>query len=755
MASSSEDPRVVRKEFGLLYAGLFNKIRFPGRFQVDETGNRVVDSPYNTDRIDFTGDVADLYFEPDTFYVNEENDLMIRKRKRDDEGQVTDVQRLKVGKLDLEATEAMRQEFATLGEVQNRVNNIVGGELDSLKDLLNKYTQNSDDLGGFVDLLNQQIQDRTVALDDLKQNVRDIINSKINREQAREEIVSLAYPREQVDQKIAELQEGEVRRTGDLLQNTRALEETLYQIEKASGDDLSDVRRILSDEYVRLSVFENAMQDVVRGSGLDERLTEYVRADQYQQDLSNSLVTRTYLNDYAYAKEALDQRFNQITTDLSGTNQSLTDRYINSIKTYVSFENFPNRLAVEIPNYNLVAFQPDLTNLEDLLKNRIQQVRAIAERSSSDTTVLRGTLNTLEDSMLQWRKDISDLLNSRISSIDGDTAALQNLFQSVVDANASSISSLSTRVTNNSEALGFGDDPSARLFAYISDLDTALASINSVRDTLLPSLETKVDDNTSTITSNQSQFNTFRTRVIEDFLDLTDQAKVDDFKNQLEVDLAGFTKDEMRGFLNTFYNRNFGPARYYPVRKGWVRATLTKPNTNAGLGLNKRTAFYDLQAADGNTYERINLAAPASTGVAGDDFNRDPQQMLDLIETSYDKVDFFRIFFSKGDVYVLYPKSSVLGNGSSLDGRDMRFVYALQDTTTDNLVTTDNYTPYSVHLWRQTVREYSDTDATIARIDRIVPIRPWASTKKPTRFRFDMDIDCMPDGVGFTGLGTV
>ena len=747
----ADEPRLVRTEFGLLYGGLFNKIRFPGRFQVDQSGNRVLDSPYNMPRIDFTGDISELYFEPDTFYVDTENELRIRKRKRNEEGEVTDIQTLKVGKLDLEATEAMRQEFVTLGEAQNQVNSVVGGELDKLKDLLNKYSQNSDDLQGFVSLLEQQIGSRVVSLEELSQNLRDLINEKTTLEQVGREILIKAYSKSEVDRKLEDLEIRDTDRAQSALRDTRALEEALYQVERSSNDTISDIRRILSDEYVPRSVFENADAQTVKTDQLDTRLQDYATTSRLVNDLTN-YVTFANLGDYAYEKQEIDTRLNGIVQDLSGTNQDLTDRYINSIKTYVSYSNFANVLGSKIPQYEQLVYQSDLADAERVLRDRVQQAKITADTNNSEITVLRGVVDTLEDSILQWKQEITAMINERINSLDGDTTALQNLFQSIVDENANSIDSLRTRVTNVTESLGFGSDASARLFAYSSDLATLQQSFNGIKDSKIPSIETDITDNLNTITSNYNEFSTFKDRVVNDFLDTTNQTDVNNLIDQIEVTLAGYTKDEMRGFLNDFYNRNFGPPRYYPVRKGWLHVTINRPNTGTSVGISEKPLFTK-EAADGVTYQRVVLTAPSSTAVAGDDFGLDPGPMLDRIESSYDSVDYFRIFYSNGSVYVLFPKSVKIGTGSALDGIDMRFVYDLQDTTTSNLVQTSNYTPYPVQLWRQTLRDYSDSDRTIARIDRIYPIRPWASTTRPSRFRFDMMIDCMPDSVGFTGLG--
>lgn len=750
--TSTDQARLVRKEFGLLYGGVFNKIRFPGRFQVDESGNRVVDSPYNMNEIDFTGDVSELYFEPDTFYIDNDNELRIRKRKRDDEGKVTDVKTLKVGKLDLEATEAMRQEFITQGQSQNQVNSIVGGELDNLKELLGKYSQNSEDLQGFVSLLEQQIGSRVVNLEELSQNLRNIINEKVTIEQVGREILERAYTKNEIDRKLDDLDARDTGRTQTVLRDTKALEEALYQVEKASGDSLADIQRILSEQYVPRSVFDNAENKNVKTEDLNSRLQDYVSTTRFLDDLTN-YVTFDNMSTYAYAKEEIDTRFNGIVTDLSGTSQDLTDRYINSIKTYVSYSNFANVLGSKIPQYEQLVYQSDLADAERVLRDRVQQAKITADTNNSEITVLRGVIDTLEDSVLQWKQDVTTMINDRINSLDGDTTALQNLFQSIVNENSSSIDSLRTRMANVTESLGFGDDATARLFAYSSELATLQQSFNSIKDTKIPAIESDITDNVNTITSNYNEFANFKTRVVDNFLDTTDQTAVNNLIDQIEVTLAGFTKDEMRGFLNDFYNRNFGPPRYYPNRKGWLHVTISRPNTGTSIGISEKPLFTK-EAADGSTYQRVLLTAPASTGVAGDDFGLDPGPMLDRIESSYDNVDYFRIFYSKGSVYVLFPKSANLGTGSALDGIDMRFVYDLQDTTTGNLVQTSNYTPYPVHLWRQTLRDYSDSDRTVARIDRIYPMRPWASTTQPSRFRFDMIVDCMPDSVGFTGLGT-
>lgn len=759
--SAEQNPRVVRKEFGLLYGGLFNKIRFPGRYEVDESGNKVVDSPYNMPQIDFTGDVADLYFEPDTFYIDNNNDLMIRKRKRDDEGQVTETQRLKVGKLDLEATEAMRQEFVTLGEAQNQVNSIVGGELDRLRELLSKYTKNSEDLTGFVDLLQQQINDRIVDFSELSPELQGLINEKVNKEQVESQVLAMTYRRGTIDEKLADLA-NQLEGTGSGLRTDASNEaafvrQALETVAASSGGAISDLRRILEDQYLKLSSFNDIRPSLVDVTGLDNRLANYLETSRYDSDVNGFLATRPYVSEFAYSKPDIDTRLNQIMSDLTGTtDQQITERYIDSIKSYVSYSNFANALGVEIPNYQSLAYNEDVNGAEDRLRARIQEVRTIADSGTSQTAAVRAALDALEDRVQTFRDSISDMITERINSLDGDTTALQNLFQSTINANGSAIDSLSTRITNAAEALGFGSEPAARTFAFISELEPVENRVNTLRDSTIPTLQTEVDNNTSLITTNQQTFSTFRDRVIADFLDLTDTTKVNNFKNDLSVGLAGFTKDEMRGFLNSFYNANFGPATYYPSRKGWARVVVSKASGQSDIGLDQNADLYGNTTSDGTTTSaRVRLAAPSGTAIPGGDFGLAPQQMIDLIETSYDNVDFFRIFKSQGDIYVLYPSSVLLGTGSSVAGRDMRFQIHLQDTTPDNVLVTTNYTPYPVHLWRQTVREYDPNDQTIARIDRVVPIRPWSSTTTPSRFRFEMDITCAPDHVGFVGLGTV
>lgn len=84
-----------RGRFGVLNGGLFNEIRFPGRLVEDEDGNK--NTYRSAPKIDFDGSFGSMFFEPDDILTGEDSLIYAFKKRRDEDGLVSQRNKFRIG----------------------------------------------------------------------------------------------------------------------------------------------------------------------------------------------------------------------------------------------------------------------------------------------------------------------------------------------------------------------------------------------------------------------------------------------------------------------------------------------------------------------------------------------------------------------------------------------------------------------------------------------------------------------------------
>jgi len=168
-----------KRKFGLLNAGLFNEIVFPGRTYLTEDGegnlrsiNPSLDEngfgvsyrgdAFNTGNITFSGEWGQLYADPDQLEIKDKRILMKRRRRDESTGEILETYNFQIGLVDLSST-ARSPDFANVFVTKDELGNVVQVQINARIDAI--ATQISE----AQDLTSQQAQN----LDNIRIEFRD------------------------------------------------------------------------------------------------------------------------------------------------------------------------------------------------------------------------------------------------------------------------------------------------------------------------------------------------------------------------------------------------------------------------------------------------------------------------------------------------------------------------------------------------------------------------------------------------------
>lgn len=801
--AEEEVPRLLRREFGLLYGGLFNKIRFPGRYAVDEAGNVIQGSQWNRSAIDFTGDLGELYAEPDTFYIEGDNDMMIRKRKRNDDGEITEQRNFKVGKLDLAATAAMRAQFATASEIQADVNARIDNGLADLTRSLNSSSVDLDDLKNTL----TEVIDATssaISLEDLEEPLRDRIRDElVSREDVQNLLRSMNLTRDSIDQYV----QNQIRDTGTVLglenqttrdqvnqqfdREVRALTRRLAEVFEGNNRGLENVRQILSNEYVRSAALAEQLNQYVRTQALDRRLTDFVSVSSLRTEKnSNTIVTNDYLREYTYARETIDTQLRELVRNISGGGtDSATrfgDRLVRLTRDLVRIPRFRNVFARQIADPEQLVLRPVLDAFqrgvtEDLngYETELQRLRTLANTFTED---FRREGNRLSGRVA----DVEDLVEGALTDIEGNDTELRNFFQNVVDENQGDIGTLQSQVNVLRATLGYEenfqnnynadpDDPNliqvvlGREFAPLVNYCAQWIQYEQADQPPydLRSLGQLYDGVDGRVNTNSTDIGTIQTN----YLDTRNEQQKTDLLNDLDTQINGYTKTEMRTLLDNFKILNFGKRAYWPLRRDWFFINISKLSNSSTISATSRTSGLTV---DGKVYKNYDLTPQGDSTErnrwalhnSGNRGTYSPGSAIATIDTT-ENDDQFVIFWSNpsggasnAGIYLAYPKRIYLPKNNAeqpstftgwpntettqIATKAARMEATIEDATGD---LTD---PSPRHLWRKTIRDWQDYSSTAEkhekrRIDRVLPYKLGTGSPSVDEFSFNIHVTVAPD----------
>lgn len=767
------EPSIVKKEFGLLNAGLFNKIRFPGRFQVDESGNKIINSEYNAGRIDFTGDLAELYVEPDTFFLEPGNELYMRKRKRDEDGNVIETKRLKVGQLDITAVGELASQFLSAQEQRNVIDNVISDEFERLKNALRSTDASTSALNALATALQTNQENLVVDRDRLSQALVDEINSFYNENQVRNVVETYAYSRGEVDREITdafsnlnETQGANVQQLADSIRRTFAT------VNESTDRSFAGLRSTLTNLYVPLSIFENTVNGLVSRTDLLGILPDYLGKDEYEDDVNNRLATRTFVNDTFSTKTELSDRLGQAVQQLTDSQDFVLEDFNQSLQSALTLQEFPTYLARYIPGYEDVVRNERLEAVRQFILADIQGVSRRIDQTANTMNAMRSEIEEVDATVREYYdefgKKIQDTVNFNTEQSEGIEALLTELFSDL----RNDVTDNNTFRTGATPLLGLGTDPDARTFAYRSEVEPIDNRVGTINDVEIPNLSQRITNLFQSVQDFGNQIDTRQLFADTNYVNKNNQDDINLLAAAVQQEVVGYTKSQTDSLINGFYDRNFKPTKLYPVKRLWAECQVSKGSISFGdMGYQLQLTNFDrVDVARNTTFEdqrqKIQLGPVVNQSKEpGVDYQVDISDLLTTL-SGFNR-EFFTLYQNKKEIFLKFPRQVVTekyqGTTSSdarkASGSSMRFSYHIVDHTPASKSATYP-TPSPVMYYTQTIQDYSDTDMGTSRIDRIVPMRPWKTGANSeerfpgSKLKFDLIIECAPD-IGDFQTGTV
>jgi hypothetical protein len=750
--TTNEDPRVVIKEFGLLNAGLFNKIRFPGRYEVDESGNRISNSEYNMPRIDFTGDLSDLYVEPDTFYLEPTNQLMMRKRTRDEEGHVTDVKRLKVGQLDLTATEQLKSMFLTESEQRNVIQKGTQEQINALLQGLEAAQRSGGNLFQVVSELEEIQKNGEINEERLTDELRGRIASFVTRQEMKREIDVYAYRKGEVDQMLSEIENAVEEGRLDAEQNNSTAREGLEILAKEIGkaNDNSNFKygqltQALGDNYVPLEEFRTSLNEYVKTADLEDRLEDYVTDIDLGQQLQ-SLASRTFVNDNFATIEKLDKSIRDTVQTLTSQNVTLNEDFNNRIQSHVTTETFPKNLERYIPRWESLIRADNLEAQRQLLTTHIQQVSSRVTQSDDAVSVLRDSLQSVENAFEQYRDQLVDKME-----FTGTTSGLKDALEQLANNMQGTVTENESFRKTAKPLLGLGDNAADRTFAKIDEVSAVEDEVGTINQTELPALNTRVDNLRSFAETTRDDMNNKQLFADNNYVNKNDPNDISQLAGEIQLDISGYSQSQMQQILDNFIFSNGLLLNEYaliPRRLFVYRLTVTKNADNTRvLDVSKvpgyvKNEYDDSGSESSNKLQIMKEWVPSNPEEAGNISEADVLTRVNGISTDYST---FQVLLNKKDVYVVYPLTITVGQQPSADKLQWSELFPrlyIEDTTGHTTALSSDSDPC---LFRR--REVQAETGTNRRVDRITAHRPWKSTasdKRPGQYSFILTAEIAP-----------
>lgn len=493
----SDTVALRKRQFGLLNAGLFNYIQFPGRTAVDD---QIPPQPlsaeeqraYNVPNITFTGEAADLYYEPDTFFT-EQNGFFFRRRLRDNEGKVVRVDHIRIGELDLEqlaATDVMTNKYVFRSELQENMRVLLetaGGEIQNLTKKVAEDAANG--LTALKELGTISDAKYSTAIDTLKDKLE---NRYWNSATTEFQITSRTVPLGDRLGRVELLTNGGTDNGGVNLATITGF------VKKIDLDkQLEDNHYTKSESNTRFLTFsefraELENYDITAGTRLANDIRLYVKLSEFEEKVNNVINTRRFVTESVYdtdIKVITDSR-QVLTRDLSAVRQR------------------QERFELEIEDNT-----KRIDSTIDLLVEDFQK------QTTTENAFFTEILNNLEGSF--------ESALSRLTETQGEILELTETVSS---------------------QLGLGADPDTRIFALKANLDPIVTRLDQqverVNDQGFDLIGLRTDVNQ--IVTDRT---TFQDDILMNYIRRDNQADLQAIADLVSVEVSGYTDAQLD---NTF-----------------------------------------------------------------------------------------------------------------------------------------------------------------------------------------------------------
>lgn len=493
-----------KRKFGLLNAGLFNKIVFPGRVYIDSNGKPVnpeldgngygdtyAGDAFNTANISFSGELAELYADPDTFHVQGDK-LLMKKRVRDDDGRIMNTYSFQVGDLDLSGIaeiDAFVQKFVTI---------------QGFSDEVARQTQQTvmEATKAFFDAVDNLSTEQKEALTAVRDNIT-VASESTREENLRVLAQSLEELKTEIDEQYATKSD-----TREMVRNLIIQTEEAIRIRdavRAGETQLAGVLTTLRDDYWKKSTLE-----------------AYLTGQYIDTVLSVRFYDKTYIEDnfrrLAEGSQATRTEVERAVNNLSGVMDN----------TYVKRGALDGIIDTRLDSVGKSTFAP-LTEIQNLRTSLNVGLSDANQSLKSAMRAVRNTINLdareLETLKSRFRELPSlDQLRQAVnasSAVSGDLASLRDTVDDFVSQSGSvqiQLNPIDDRVKQVefiakniiTNCLQYSDTSWDSIGTdEISDVFKALATIDKVEEvkTSLNSAIDSVDTSVSLLQSSTTQNN--------------------------------------------------------------------------------------------------------------------------------------------------------------------------------------------------------------------------------------------------------
>lgn len=492
--------RMKKRKFGLLNAGMFNKIIFPGRTYLDQNMNPVdmtMYTPgsigsadnYNTTDIHFTGELSDLYADSDTFFVDDQGRLVMRKRIRNEDGVILRTNEFVVGTINLDVmatTETFKKIYVSNQQLDERVS---GAMQNVLLELENKITtvntltaEEKEELKNSVNTISESVrQSGEGTLASVRQQLLELETQLDTKYSKTDEVRRIA------DQAAAQVQE--LRRYGDLrYQDSESLgtfmNELSRYVKKAElADELEQLLEDIGKGYITRTDAEVMIRNGV-GNGFGATEEQVLRG----LETLETQISQVYVKDTG---------FNDRVTDLVmsvGTAEFATRNTIRDLE--IKIEEFS-----ESQNGRIDGIRINLTNLAEDTATDIKNIGEFLGQLPSAAQINMAVAaadtygSTSSGGLLESTKAYVDALIQDDTLLTTQTAPLRTRATNL----ESTINTILTTVFGKSAVTFMGTDDSP---VDASSLDISTDIYKAASDSDLTALQ-------STVTTLSNSFNAY------------------------------------------------------------------------------------------------------------------------------------------------------------------------------------------------------------------------------------------------------
>lgn len=691
----SDNTRVVRSEWGLLYGGVFNKIRFPGRYQVDDTGTKVEPSEYNVPEVAFTGDIGELYAEPDTFYVDAANTLLMRKRKRDDEGNTVDVRDLKVGKLDLALTDEFRDAFLSEGEARQILAEQTEQKFRLFQQTLNQGSTKQE----LVDAITAFDGESVNKINQLREDLTEQLNERVRLGNLKNSVLAFCYSKAEIDRRFGaggaqneRLVAESGARTAISLQNLR---ENLRVFSESSKADFKNLLDFAEKTFVTEPFLDTRLNNYYTKLALDNRLNlNYYTQSEVDGILNDLYLKKTVANNTYYTRSQIDSMIGAI----DGVDPDLGSKLSSIAAGYLDRKDFVNELGskfVEVPE---IARQSVVDQTRNDLNTQIEFVRDNVTDLDSYINGARSDIETLRGRIRDVENQISEGFTNVNGQLQFNDTRLQTFYDSELTALKTRLDVKEDELNTIADQLGLGADPGDRVFAQTSELNDVANDLAALQTTVT-NRGTQLDDLDTRETSRYNEFSSFKTTVQDNYVDLTNDAKLTDLANAISNNYNGYSKTNLNGILNAYADA-FRVNNQEHVCNLFANFNIKKLTGESKVTVLSAQNGPSINAAPDGVFTETN-----GSGVVGGN--------LDIADRTTALAD--KMGSDNGDaVKVAYNNNSTSGHfeiyiGLPLTYSTRTYMIVANDRTLNQNVTPEQPRPRLYGVWKLQSADYSST----------------------------------------------